>query len=188
MNPGAAFGGPMGAQRGPKGPDPIFRAECAEPVVSLNTENSNNCRNEVHTRGLPFGWRRIQSLRAFRRAVLFRLFAWWLVGLSSLRLSVCSFDRGIFLRSVRELVLGASWASFWELGGSPGHHFGFWGLLLGSILGVWGCLGLHFWSSGTPLVPLGLLGGPPWPPKVPKAKFSHFFPSHFGLILASFWR
>ena len=130
----------------------------------------------------------IQSLRAFRRAVLFRLFAWWLVGLSSLRLSVCSFDRGIFLRTVRELVLGASWASFWELGGSPGHHFGVCGLLLGSILGVWGCLGLHFWGSGTPLVPLGLLGGPPWPPKVPKAKFSHFFPSHFGLILAPFWR
>ena len=130
----------------------------------------------------------IQSLRAFRRAVLFRLFAWWLVGLSSLRLSVCSFDRGIFLRSVRELVLGASWASFWELGGSPGHHFGVCGLLLGSILGVWGCLGLHFWGSGTPLVPLGLLGGPPWPPKVPKAKFSDFFPSHFGLMLAPFWR
>ena len=154
----------------------------------LKLREFEKIRNEIHTRCLPFGWRRIQSLRAFRRAVLFGLFAWWVVGLLSLRLAVCSFDRGGFLRTSRKLVLGASRAPFWVLGGSLGNHFGVSGPLLGSILGVWGLPWASFlglWgSSGAS----GALWGPPWPPKVPKAKFSHFFPSHFGLMLAPFWR
>ena len=50
-------------------------------------------------------------------------------------------------------AMGASWAEFWVLGRSLGHHFGVSGLLLGSILGVWGPLGLHFWGSGASLAP-----------------------------------
>ena len=86
----------------------------------------------------------IQSLRAFRRAVLFGLIACWVVGLLSLRLSVCAFDRGCVLRTFKELVLAASWAIlgalwvawalFWDLWASHGVH-------------VWGSgasLGLHF--------------------------------------------
>ena len=62
-------------------------------------------------------------------------------------------------------ALGVPWALFWRLGG---------------------CLGLHFGGS---VVHVGAFGGPwarPWPPKGPKAKFSQFFPSHFGVILATF--
>ena len=126
------------------------------------------------------------SLRAFRRAVLFGLVAWWLVGLLSLRLSVCSFDHGGFLRTFWELAWGLL-GSFWELGGSLGHHFGVSGLLVGSILGVWGPLGLHFWRSGASLAPLAPPGWPHWPPKAPKVKFSHFFPLHFRVIFGTFW-
>ena len=117
----------------------------------------------------------------------------WVVCLVGCRVVVFAFVR-MFVRSWRLLApilgasLGASWVPFWELGGSPGHHFRVSGHLLGSILGVWGLPWASFlglWgSSGA----FGALWGPPWPPKVPKAKFSHFFPSHFGLILAPFWR
>ena len=34
----------------------------------LKSREFEKIRNEIHTRCLPFGWRRIQSLRAFRRA------------------------------------------------------------------------------------------------------------------------
>ena len=67
------------------------------------------------------------SLRAFRRAVLFALFAWWLVGLLSLRLSVCAFDRGCVLRTFQELVLAASWAPFLRLWDSSGAFGAPWG-------------------------------------------------------------
>ena len=125
----------------------------------------------------------IQSLRAFRRAVLFRLFAWWLVGLLSLRLSVCAFDRGIFLRTVRELVLGASWASFWELGGRLGTILGSLGTTWDPFWGSGGSLGLHFWGSGAPLAPLGLFGGLLGRLRCPKPNFPTFFPP----ILGAFW-
>ena len=105
----------------------------------------------------------IQSLRAFRRAVSFGLLAWWVVGLLFLRLSVCSFDRGGFLCTCRELALGASWAPFWELWGSLGHHFGVSGPIhfggLGAPLGfIFGALGLlwRLWGSlGAPLAAQG---------------------------------
>ena len=147
----------------------------------------------------------VQSLRAFRRAVLFGLFAWWPVELLSLRLSVCSFDHGGFLRTFRGLVLCASWAPFWELEGSLEHHFEVSGLLcgwlqfgsaggrlgtifrsLGAILGIWGLPWASFLGLWGCSGAFGALWGLPWPPKVPKAKFFHFFPSHFGVILAPF--
>ena len=123
----------------------------------------------------------IPSLRAFRRAVLFSLFAWRLVGLLSLRLFVCWFDREGFLRTFRELVLGPL-----------GLHFGSSVGRLGTILGSLGTSWDQFWGSGGSLWgssgAFGALWGPPWPPMVPKAKFSHFFPSHFGLMLGPCWR
>ena len=72
----------------------------------------------------------IQSLRAFRRAVLFSLFAWRLVGLLSLRLFVCWFDREGFLRTFRELVLG-------PLGLHFGRSEGPLGTILGSLGTSW---------------------------------------------------
>ena len=61
------------------------------------------------------------------------------------------------------------------------------GAILGSIFGLWGCLGLCFEGSGGPVGGFGGPWGPLWPPRRPKVKFSHFFPSHFEVILASFW-
>ena len=61
------------------------------------------------------------------------------------------------------------------------------GVLLGSIYGLWGCLGLCFEGPGGPVGGFGGPWGPLWPPRRPKVKFSHFFPSHFEVILASFW-
>ena len=63
-------------------------------------------------------------------------------------------------------ALGVPWAPFWGLSGS---------------------LGLHFGSSGGLMGAFGGPGGRPWPPKGPKANFFQFFPSYFGVILASFW-
>ena len=105
-------------------------------------------------------------------------------GLLGCCLCVCLYVRSIMVASCAHFgsLPGGSWAPFWELGGSLGHHFGVSGLLLGSILGVWGPLGLHFWGSGASLAPLAPPGWPHWPPKAPKVKFSHFFPS----ILRSF--
>ena len=101
--------------------------------------------------------------------------------------SVCMFVRSWGLLAHIWLVLGASWAPFCEFGRSLGHLFGLTGPLLGCILGVSGSLGLHFWGCGGPLAPLAPLGEAHWPPKVPKVKFSHFFPLHFGIILGTFW-
>ena len=106
----------------------------------------------------------------------------WVVVFASVRMFVRSWG---LLAPVWELVL--AWDPFWELGGSLGHHFGLSGPLLGCILKVWGFLGLHFWGSGAPLASLALPGGPHWPPKAPKVKFSHFFPLHFGAILGTCW-
>ena len=116
----------------------------------------------LENRGFGF----ISPLRAFRRAVLFCLFAWRVDGLLSLHLSVCSFVRGGFLRIFSELggrfgslggllgsilgALGVAWAPFWESG-----------VLLGSILGA---LGIHFRGLDGPLgFILGALGVP-WAP------------------------
>ena len=41
-------------------------------------------------------------------------------------------------------ALEVSWASFWEVWGSLGLHFGSSGGLLGSILGALGALGLNY--------------------------------------------
>ena len=67
-----------------------------------------------------------------------------------------------------------AWASFLGLWAPLGSNFGGLGAPLGFIFGA---LGL-FWAPGRP----------PWPPKVAKAKFSHFFASHFGTILGTFWK
>ena len=61
------------------------------------------------------------------------------------------------------------------------------GAILGSIFGLWGCLGLCFEGSGGAVGGFGGPWGPLWPPRRPKVKFSHFFPSHFEVILAPFW-
>ena len=61
------------------------------------------------------------------------------------------------------------------------------GAILGSIFGLWGCLGLCFEGSGDPVGGFGGPWGPLWPPRRPKVKFSHFFPSHFDVILAPCW-
>ena len=133
----------------------------------------------------------IQSLRAFRRAVLFGLFAWWVVGLLSLGLSVCSFERG------------ASCAHFGSLSWGPlGFHFGSSGDCLVTILRSLGALGihfrvlgsslrLHFWGSVAPLVPLGFLGGSLGAPLAAQGAQSEIillFSFYFGVILDSFWR
>ena len=92
-----------------------------------------------------------------------------------------------------------SWAPFWAPLGCLGLHFEWSGGRLGTFLGalgvsgapfrgLQGCLGLHFGSSGDLVGGLGGPWGLPWPPKGPKAKLSHFFPSHFGVILAQFWK
>ena len=90
-------------------------------------------RAKVIRHAVPGGGRRIQSLRAFRRAVLFSFFAWRLVGLLSLRLFVFWFDREGFVRTFRELVLG-----------SLGFHFGSSGGSWAPFSGLWAPLGIHF--------------------------------------------
>ena len=71
----------------------------------------------------------------------------------------------------------------WLLGGSLGHHFGVFGLLLAAILEVWGLPWASFlglWGSS------GLLGAPLGRPRWPKPDFPIFlmpFWDHFGLIL-----
>ena len=128
----------------------------------------------------------IQSLRAFRRAVLFGLVAWWVVGLLSLRLSVCSFDHGGFLRTFWELawgllgsILGAwgvAWAPFWGLWAPLGLHFGGLGPPWASFLGLWGFSG----AFGAPWVaPLAAQGA--------QSEIFLFFPFHFGVIFGTFW-
>ena len=90
----------------------------------------------------------------------------------------------------RGVILGdweASQAPFWVLWESLGYLFGCFGGRVGSILGALGTLGLHFGGFGGPVAAFGGLWGRPWPPKGPKVKFSHFFPSHLGVILASCW-
>ena len=70
----------------------------------------------------------------------------------------CGGVLGIILEALR-----VPWALFWRLGR---------------------CLGLHFGGS---VVHVGAFGAPwalPWPPTGPKAKFSQFVPSNFGVILA----
>ena len=130
----------------------------------------------------------IQSLRAFRRAVLFSLFAWRLVGLLSLRLFVCWFDRERFLRTFRELVLGPL-----------GLHFGSSEGRLGIILGCLGTSWDPFWRSGGSLAlgsifeALGLLWrlwGTLEAPLAAQGAQSQIFPlfslpfwAHFGSIL-----
>ena len=103
--------------------------------------------------------------------------------------SVCMFFRswnllahssGACLGGLLGFILGArgvAWAPFWNLWAPLGVDLGGLGLPWAPFLGLWD-------SSGA----FGAPWGPPWPPKVPKAKFSHFFPSHFGLILGPFWR
>ena len=125
----------------------------------------------------------IQSLRAFRQAVLFWLFAWWVVGLLSLGLSVCSFDRGGFLRTFWEPVLGHLGLHFESSGGRLGAILGSLGRSWDPSWGSGGSVGVHFWGSGDPLAPLGLLGGPLGRPRCPKPNFPTFFPP----ILGSFW-
>ena len=112
-------------------------------------------------------------------------------GLLVCRLCVC-----LYVLSIVE----SSCAQFGSLSWGPfGLHFGSSGGRLGTILGsvgsswgpFWGSggsLGLHFWGSGIALPPLGLFGGPLGRPRCPKSNLSHFFPSHFGFILAPFWR
>ena len=124
-----------------------------------------------------------QLLRAFRWAVLFSLFAWRLVGLLSLRLFVCWFDREGFLRTFRELVLGPLGLHFGSSEGPLGTILGSLGTSWDQFWGSGGSLGLHFWGSGAPLAPLGLFGGPLGRPRCPKPNFPTFFPP----ILGSFW-
>ena len=139
-------------------------------------------RAKVIRHAVPGGGRRIQSLRAFRRAVLFWLFAWWVVGLLSLRLSVCSFDRGGFLRTFWEPVLGhlglhggrlgailgslgRSWDPSWGSGGSVGVNFG----ALGVLWRLWGSLGAPLAAQGAQSQIFQLFSLPFW--------------AHFGSIL-----
>ena len=165
--------------------------DCRGGSVVVQDMRAKAERAKVIRHAVPGGGWRIQSLRAVRRAVLFGLFAWWVVGLLSLGLSVCSFERG------------ASCAHFGSLSWGPlGFHFGSSGACLvtilrslgalGSILGFWGApLGSIFGALGLLWCLWGSLGAPwglPWPPKVPKANFSHFFPFQFEFILAPFWR
>ena len=49
---------------------------------------------------------------------------------------------------------------------------------------LWGCLVLHFWSSGRPMGGFGGPRRPPWPPRAPKVKFSQFLSLPFG---GHFW-
>ena len=128
----------------------------------------------------------IQSLRAFRQAVSFSLFAWRLVGLLSLRLFVCWFDREGFLRTFRELVLGPLGLHF---GSSEGRLDTILGCLGTSWDPFWvsgGFLGLHFWGLWPLWRLLGLFGSP----LAAQGAQSQIFPlvslpfwAHFGSIL-----
>lgn len=107
------------------------------------------------------GLRFIESLRAVRRVVLFGLFAWKAVGLSSLHLCVCSFVRRRFLHAFWELgaPFGESWGPLgFQLGSSGVAWAPFWGLC-GSLLfisGALGCSWAPFWGR------LSAWGGPRW--------------------------
>ena len=108
----------------------------------------------------PFHTHFIQSLRAFRRAALFSLFAWRLVGLLSLRLFVCWFDREGFLRTFWELLLGPLGLHFGSSEGCLSTILGSLGTSWAQFWGSGSSLGLHFWGSGAPVAALGLFGGP----------------------------
>jgi hypothetical protein len=84
----------------------------------------------------------IESFRANHRVVLFGLFAWTAVGLSSLHPCVCSFVRRRFLRAFWELgaPFGESWGPLgFQFGGSGG---------VGTILGSLCISSVHFGGSG----------------------------------------
>ena len=104
----------------------------------------------------------------------------------SLRLSVCSFDHGGFLRT------------FWELAwGLLGSILGAWGVAWAPFWGLWAPLGLHFGGLGPPWASfLGLWGfsgafGAPWvAPLAAQGAQSEIFPVfslHFGVIFGTFW-
>ena len=60
------------------------------------------------------------------------------------------------------------------------------GAILGSIFGLWGCLGLCFEGSGGPVGGFGRPWGPLWPPRGPNSNFRTFplpFWGYFGFIL-----
>ena len=109
----------------------------------------------------------IQSLRAFW-AVLFSLFAWRLVGLLSLRLFVCWFDREGFLRTFRELVLGPLGLHFGSSEGRLGTILGSLGTSWDPFWGSGGSLGLHFWGLRLLWRLLGLFGPPLGRSRCPK--------------------
>ena len=112
----------------------------------------------------------IQTLRAFRRAASFGLFGCWFVGF----VFVCWF---VGVRFFVVFVRGSSCLGLLVyLLARPG-------AFLGSIFGLWGCLGLCFEGSGVPWVALGVLGGRFGRPGGPKSNFLTFSP----LILRSFW-
>ena len=93
-----------------QGHDSPPRAECG-PWGELEIKDFDRMQRVILTRGQPCGWRRIQTLRAFRRAASFGLFAWRVVGLLTLHVSVCSFVRGGALRTF--FGLGASFGESW---------------------------------------------------------------------------
>ena len=110
-------------------------------------------------------------------------------GLLGCCLCVCLYVRSIMVASCAHFgsLPGGSWAHFGSLGGRLGTILGSLGTSWDQFWGSGGYLGLHFWGSGAPLASLALPGGPHWPPKAPKVKFSHFLPLHFGVILGTFW-
>ena len=100
----------------------------------------------------------------------------------SLRLSVCSFDHGGFLRT------------FWELAwGLLGSILGAWGVAWAPFWGLWAPLGLHFGGLGPPWASfLGLWGfsgafGAPWvAPLAAQGAQSEIFPLFSPPFLAHF--
>ena len=69
------------------------------------------------------------------------------------------------------------------LGGSLGHHFGVFGLLVAAILEVWGLPWASFlWLWGSSGLLGASLGRPRWP-KPDFLTFFHSFWDHFGSIL-----